>query len=76
MIPFAQNLRAAGLIAAAMALFGISDAFIKYVTIHLPVGQIMALRGLLMAPSSTPTTSTSTAKCSSRSPVNRAPRAP
>ncbi|MFO1070549.1 MAG: DMT family transporter [Geminicoccaceae bacterium] len=49
MIPFAQNLRAAGLIAAAMALFGVSDAFIKYVTIYLPVGQIMALRGLLMA---------------------------
>lgn len=48
MSALARNLRAAGLIAAAMALYAVSDAFIKHVTASLPVGEIMGLRGVVM----------------------------
>lgn len=44
----AVNLRAAGLIALAMLLYAVSDAFIKHLTTVLPIGEIMGLRGIAM----------------------------
>jgi drug/metabolite transporter (DMT)-like permease len=44
----AANLRAAGLMMAAMALYGVSDALIKHVSSGLPIGEIMGLRGIAM----------------------------
>src|SRR4051812_36919841 len=46
--PLADNLRAAGLIAVAMALYALSDAFIKKLASTMPVGEIMGLRGIIM----------------------------
>jgi hypothetical protein len=46
--PLAQNLKAAGLIALAMSLYSISDAFLKDLSTRMPVGEIMALRGVMM----------------------------
>ena len=44
----AANLRAAGLMVAAMALYGFSDAMIKHLATRLPIGEIMGLRGVVM----------------------------
>jgi drug/metabolite transporter (DMT)-like permease len=48
MSQLAANLRAAGLMLAAMALYGVSDAMIKHVSAGLPIGEIMGLRGIVM----------------------------
>jgi drug/metabolite transporter (DMT)-like permease len=48
MKPLAQNLRAGALIALAMALYAVSDAFLKQLSTRVPVGEIMGLRGLMM----------------------------
>ncbi len=45
----ADNLRAAGLIALTMSLFAISDTLVKTLFDRLPVGEVIALRGLLIA---------------------------
>ena len=45
----AANLRAAGLMMAAMALYGVSDAMIKHLAAGLPIGEIMGLRGIAMS---------------------------
>jgi drug/metabolite transporter (DMT)-like permease len=44
----ADNLRAAGLIALTMSLFAISDTLVKTLFDRLPVGEVIALRGLLI----------------------------
>lgn len=49
MSQLAANLRAAGLIMVAMALYGVSDALIKHVSTGLPIGEIMGLRGIAMS---------------------------
>ena len=41
------NLRAAGFMIGAMAMFAIEDAAIKTLTLRLPVGQVLATLGLL-----------------------------
>ena len=48
MSQLAANVRAAGLMVGAMALYGFSDAMIKHVAAVLPIGQIMGLRGIVM----------------------------
>ena len=48
MSQLAANVRAAGLMVGAMALYGFSDAMIKHVSAVLPIGQIMGLRGIVM----------------------------
>ncbi len=45
----AANLRAALLMMAAMALYGVSDAMIKHLAVGLPIGEIMGLRGVVMS---------------------------
>ena len=45
MIPFATNMRAAGLMSLTMALFCVSDAILKGLFQRLPIGEVMALRG-------------------------------
>jgi drug/metabolite transporter (DMT)-like permease len=42
----ADNLRAAGLVALTMSLFAISDTLVKTLFDRLPVGQVLALRGV------------------------------
>ncbi len=44
----ADNLRAAGMVALTMALFAVSDTLVKTLFERLPVGEVMALRGLLI----------------------------
>jgi drug/metabolite transporter (DMT)-like permease len=44
-IPFATNMRAAGLMSLTMALFCVSDAILKGLFQRLPIGEVMALRG-------------------------------
>lgn len=41
-----QNLRAAAFMVAAVAFFAINDVFVKLLSEHLPIGQIMGVRGL------------------------------
>jgi drug/metabolite transporter (DMT)-like permease len=41
------NLRAAGLTAAAVSLFAVSDAVVKLLTVHYPPGQILFCRGVV-----------------------------
>jgi drug/metabolite transporter (DMT)-like permease len=48
MNPLRQNLKAGGLIALAMSLYSLSDAFLKDLSTRMPVGEIMGLRGLVM----------------------------
>lgn len=45
-MPFAVNLRAAGLMSLTMALFCISDTILKDLLGRLPPGEVMALRGV------------------------------
>lgn len=44
----ADNLRAAGMVALTMSLFAVSDALVKTLFDRLPVGEVIALRGLLI----------------------------
>jgi len=44
----ADNLRAAGMVALTMSLFAVSDALVKTLFDRLPVGEVVALRGLLI----------------------------
>ncbi len=44
----ADNLRAAGLIALTMSLFAVSDTLVKTLFDRLPVGQVVALRGIMI----------------------------
>jgi drug/metabolite transporter (DMT)-like permease len=48
-VPAADNLRAAGLIALTMSLFAISDTLVKTLFDRLPVGEVIALRGAMIA---------------------------
>ncbi|MGF1476857.1 MAG: DMT family transporter [Geminicoccaceae bacterium] len=48
-ISFARNVRAAGFMTAAMALFVFNDACIKLVAEDMSISQILALRGFLVA---------------------------
>ena len=41
-----ENLRGAALMTAAMAGFAVEDMFIKWISVHLPTGQILMLLGL------------------------------
>lgn len=45
--PRAANLRAAGFMVGAMAMFAVEDAAIKTLTMRLPVGQVLATLGVL-----------------------------
>jgi len=44
----ADNLRAAGMVALTMSLFAVSDTLVKTLFDRLPVGQVIALRGLVI----------------------------
>lgn len=44
----ADNLRAAGLMTAGIVAFCLNDAVVKHLSGHLPVGEIMGLRGVCM----------------------------
>ena len=48
MVSAADNLRAAGMVALTMSLFAVSDALVKTLFDRLPVGEVVALRGLLI----------------------------
>ena len=48
MSQLAANVRAAGLMLAAMGCYGFSDAMIKHVSVAIPIGEIMGLRGIVM----------------------------
>ena len=45
----AQNMRAAALMSATMACFTLNDAIIKLMSARLPVGEMLFVRGLLIA---------------------------
>ncbi len=45
----ADNLRAAGMVALTMSLFAVSDTLVKTLFDRLPVGEVIALRGLMIA---------------------------
>jgi drug/metabolite transporter (DMT)-like permease len=47
-VPAADNLRAAGLIALTMSLFAVSDTLVKTLFDRLPVGEVVALRGVMI----------------------------
>lgn len=49
MLPFNDNTRACVLMAASMAGFTVNDVIVKSLTATLPTGQIMVLRGVIMA---------------------------
>jgi drug/metabolite transporter (DMT)-like permease len=46
--PTGDNLRAAGLVVLTMTLFAVSDSILKLLLGRLPIGEVMALRGLLV----------------------------
>ena len=48
MVSATDNLRAAGMVTLTMSLFAVSDTLVKTLFDRLPVGEVVALRGLLI----------------------------